>query len=114
MHNGPFMARFRIFWLDEGRLESFREKPPRNGPEPVRIRHYEEGDEIEAVSPYDAWLRLQGDAPERVGRRPLGVGDVLQTVNGETLICRYWGFEGAVWIDPENLEPSTETMQALS
>ena len=108
------MPRFRIYWLNDAHLDSFREKPPRNGPEPVRIKHYEEGGEIDAVSPYDAWLRLQGDAPERGEKRPLGVGDVLESAGGETLICRYWGFETAAWIDLEKSEAPMEALQALS
>ncbi|MCB1021611.1 MAG: hypothetical protein KDC27_16895 [Acidobacteria bacterium] len=107
------MTRFRIYWLGDAHLETFREKPPRNGPEPVRIKHYEDGGEIEAVSPYDAWLRLQGDAPERNGRRPFGVGDVLEAEDGAQ-ICRYWGFEAAAWIDVEKKEAPAEALQALS
>lgn len=108
------MPRFRIFWLTDAQLEAFREKAPRNGPEPVRIKHYEEGAEIDAVSPYDAWLRLQGDAPERADRRPFGVGDILQAEEGEAVICRYWGFESAAWVDLEHNEAPVEALQALS
>jgi hypothetical protein len=111
------MPRFRIHWLADAHLDSFRDKPPRNGPEPVRIKHYESGGEIEAVSPYDVWLRLQGDAPERTGRRAFGVGDILETPEGEAVICRYWGFEAAAWVDLEKIESvetSPEALQALS
>ena len=108
------MPLYRIYWLTDEHLDAFRDKPPRNGPEPVRIKHYEEGGEIDAASPYEAWLRLQGDAPERAGRRALGVGDLLATVTGDMLICRYWGFEGAVWTDAEKIGASVETLQALS
>ncbi len=108
------MPRFRIYWLTDAHLEAFREKPPRNGPEPVRIKHYEDGGEIDAVSPYDVWLRLQGEAPERAGKRALGVGDVLESDGGEALICRYWGFEAAAWVDLEKMQTSTEVVQALS
>jgi len=108
------MPGFRIFWLMDAHLDTFREKAPRNGPEPVRIKHYEEGVDIDAVSPYDAWLRLQGDAPERGDRRPFGVGDILQGEDGSLVICRYWGFEPAAWIDMDRNEQSTEALQALS
>ena len=108
------MPLFRIFWLTDSHLDAFRDKAPRNGPEPIRIKHYEEGGGIDAVSPYDAWLRLQGDAPERGERRPFGVGDVLQSEAGETLICRYWGFEPAAWIDIERQKSPPEAVQALS
>jgi hypothetical protein len=108
------MPCFRIYWLTDDHLDAFRQKPPRNGPEPVRIKHYVEGADMEAVSPYDAWLRLQGDAPERQGRRVFGVGDILQSETGSLEICRYWGFEPAIWVDVEQVESSTEALQALS
>ena len=108
------MPRFRTYWLTDAHLEAFREKPPRNGPEPVRIKHYEEGANIDAVSPYDAWLRLQGDAPERREGRAFGVGDILESEDGSVEICRYWGFEPAAWIDLDRTEASQEVVQALS
>ena len=108
------MPIFRIYWLADSHLDAFRQKAPRNGPEPVRIKHYEEGGEIDAVSLYDAWLRLQGDAPERGERRPFGVGDILESETGDALICRYWGFEPAAWVDTERKELPTEALQALS
>ncbi len=108
------MPRFQIFWLTDAQLDKFRDKPPRNGPEPIRIKHYEEDGSIDAVSAYDAWLRLQGDAPERGERRAFGVGDVLLGEDDRLLICRYWGFEPAAWIDVDKAEASEEALQALS
>ena len=107
------MPCFRIYWLGDAHLDAFREKPPRSGPEPVRVKHYVQGADIEAVSPYEAWLRLQGEVPERTDRA-FGVGDILQSETGGLEICRYWGFEPAMWIDVEQPESSPEALQALS
>ncbi len=53
---------------------------------------YREDGEVEASSPYEAWLALRRDG------RDLRVGDVLQEENGQATICKYAGFEPAEWM----------------
>jgi hypothetical protein len=40
---------------------------------------------------------LQGDGALERDLRPMGVGDVLEAVTGKPRVCRYVGFDDAVW-----------------
>jgi len=75
--------------------QQFRWAPHVSGTASVRPKDYEESEQIEAVNEYDAWQRL------RSSERPLEVGDLLQTEQGELRICKYVGFETAQWMLPE-------------
>jgi hypothetical protein len=40
---------------------------------------------------------LQGDGATERDLRPMGVGDVLEAWPGKPRVCRYVGFDDAVW-----------------
>jgi hypothetical protein len=88
------MPCYRLFFLRDRYVSSYREGPPHTKPYQLRIRDYEEGGEAKAATPYAAWksLRNHSDA-----RRSFGVGDALESDTGELLVLNYWGFDVAHW-----------------
>ncbi len=75
--------------------QQFRWAPHVSGCAQAKPRDYELRGSVEAQNEYDAW-RLLKEAGE-----PLGVGDLLETENGELRICKYVGLEPAQWVLPE-------------
>ncbi len=94
------MPLYRIFYLNDSEVTSFRHAPPRQQPCQLKQRHYEPQGEIEAPSPYAAWQMLQDEQAEARGLRSMGVGDVLETEQSEVLLCNFWGFDRAEWHVP--------------
>ncbi len=91
------MPRYRIHYLKDSPRQHFRSAPPVAGPLQLKLKDYQEGGEIEASSPYAAWKHLK----ETADRRPLEVGDALETDTGALYVCRWAGFEEARWYFPE-------------
>jgi hypothetical protein len=89
------MPNYRVFRMKDSPRQQFRWAPHVSGSATVKPRDYEPGDQIEAVNEYDAWRQL------RESNQPLGVGDLLETEDGQLRICKYVGFEPAQWVLPE-------------
>ena len=89
------MPNYRIHRLRESQRGSFRWAPHTSGVTPVKPKDYREEGIAEAPTPYAAWFRMRGE------ERPLGVGDLLESPEGELSICKYVGFEEARWMLPE-------------
>jgi hypothetical protein len=75
--------------------QQFRWAPHVSGAAAVKPKDYESGGQVEARNEYDAWRALR-DSGE-----PLSVGDLLETEEGQVRICKYVGFEPALWVQPE-------------
>lgn len=75
--------------------QHFRWAPHVSGVASVKPKDYEPSDEIEADNEYAAWALL------RNSERALSVGDILELPAGQLRICKYVGFEEALWIIPE-------------
>lgn len=89
------MPVFKIHRLKESAQQQFRWAPHTSGASPVKIKDYEAAGEVEAATPYEAWLKLKG-SPEA-----LRVGDLLESETGGLRVCKYVGFEEAAWVIPE-------------
>lgn len=89
------MPLFRVHRMKEAVRQHFRWAPHVSGLAAVKPKDFEPGEEIEAGHEYAAWNVMQES------ERPLGVGDILETPGGNLRICKYVGFESAVWIVPE-------------
>ena len=89
------MPVFRIHRMKDAPKQQFRWAPHVSGAASVKPKDYEPAGEVEAENEYAAWLVL------RNSERPLVVGDLLETSNGELRICKYVGFEEARWFVPE-------------
>ena len=74
--------------------QSFRWAPHVSGSAQVKQKDYEPGSQVEAPTEYAAWAQL------RASDQPLSVGDVLEAESGELRICKYVGFEQALWFVP--------------
>ncbi|MCS7314859.1 MAG: hypothetical protein RMI94_03165 [Bryobacterales bacterium] len=95
------MPRYRIHRLRDVQQEQFRWAPHTSGTAVVRPKDYREEGRVEAASPYAAWFLL------RERGTPLRVGDLLESDEGELLICKYVGFEAARWepVQPPGGQP---------
>lgn len=102
------MPHYRIFYLKDAQLAAFRQAPPGSGTHELKPRHYEEGGEIEAQSPYAVWQTLQGEEVERRGIRKMGVGDALDSGDSGLLVCNFWGFDRAAWHLPHPAQEAGE------
>ena len=96
------MLRYRIYYLKESQRQHFRYAPPAEpGPVKLKMKDYQPDGEIEASSPYAAWKKMRDEAGQEDGRRPIDIGDALETDTGALLVCKYVGFEEAQWLLPE-------------
>ena len=92
------MPLYRVMYLkDETVVERFRSLPPPGGATSVKAKDYVPAGEIEAPNEYAAWRMLQGESARERGLRPMGVGDVLEREAGKPRVCRFAGFDDAVW-----------------
>ncbi len=101
------MPRYRIYYLRESQRQHFRHAPPAAVPPKLKMKDYQPEGEIEASSPYAAWKQMREAGGER---RPIEVGDALETDAGALLLCRYVGFEEAQWFVPE--PPPSQPLEA--
>ena len=91
------MPRYRILYLLPDHASSFRDKPPKKPPYSLRESHHEEGPEVEAQTPYELWLQLQEQPETMETPQAIKVGDAIRNVEGELLVCNFWGFDKAEW-----------------
>jgi len=89
------MPSYRVYHMKDSLRQQFRWAPHVSGTATVKPRDYEPNGQIEASNEYDAWQTL------RASSRPLSVGDLLESNEGQLCICKYVGFEPAQWIQPE-------------
>jgi hypothetical protein len=89
------MPVFKIHRLKDSAQQQFRWAPHTPGSSPVKPKDYEVAGEVEAATPYEAWLSLKGTEQE------LRVGDLLESETGSLRVCKYVGFEEAAWVIPE-------------
>ena len=98
------MSLYRIYRMKEAPREHFRWAAHTGGLAVVKLKDYDPGALLEALTPYAAWKALSGD-PD-----PIRPGDLLEFITpdgapGELRIAKYIGFEPAQWYIPE---PKTE------
>lgn len=74
----------------------------------MKPKDYEKDAEIEAASPYAAWVAL------RESEKALQVGDLLEFQGGEIRIFKYIGFEEARWYVPEPGLPADAASVAVT
>ena len=89
------MPQFRIHRMKDQLRESFRFAPHLPAQASVKLKDYEPSGHVDATHEYEAWANL------RSTERALQLGDLLETETGELRICKYVGFEPAVWFVPE-------------
>jgi hypothetical protein len=90
------MPRYKLFSLRESLVQRFRESAPKPKPYGLQLRDYEEAGEVEAAGPYGAWKQLQEGAEGRALRQ-FGVGDAIESEEGDLIVLNYWGFDDAAW-----------------
>jgi hypothetical protein len=101
------VSQYRIHRLKENARQQFRWAPHTIGPSQAKPKDYEIFGEVEAATPYSAWLALKD------GEQALQPGDILESENGELRIYKYVGFEEAQWLLPAPEAPaSTEGVVA--
>lgn len=101
------MPSFQIHRLRDHERQRFRWAPHTSGTSTVKAKDYEKIAGIESPTEYGAWLAL------RDAGTPLHVGDLLETEDGSLRICKYIGFEEALWFVPEVRPGSTANTQTL-
>jgi hypothetical protein len=89
------MPSYRVYHMKDSLRQQFRWAPHVSGSATVKPKDYEQNGQIEAKNEYDAWRLL------RESDKPLGVGDLLESEDGQLRICKYVGFEPAQWMQPE-------------
>ena len=89
------MPSYRVYHMKDSLQQQFRWAPHVPGNATVKPKDYEQNGHIDAQNEYDAWRLL------RESDRPLGVGDLLESEDGQLRICKYVGFEPAQWVQPE-------------
>jgi len=89
------MPAYRIHRMKDTPRQQFRWAPHVSGSASVKPKDYEENGRVEGANEYDAWQQL------RQSDRPLAVGDLLESEDGQLRICKYVGFEPAQWVLPE-------------
>jgi len=94
------MPQYRILYLKDSEVERFRHAAPKDKPDQLSLKHYDEVGRIEAPSAYSAWKELQEHGAEEREIRPMGVGDVFEVEGEKPLLCHFWGFEEAAWRQP--------------
>ncbi len=75
--------------------QQFRWAPHVSGAANAKPKDFEPAGEVEAIHEYDAWCILRDSGT------PLNVGDLLESESGQLTICKYVGFEPALWVHPE-------------
>jgi hypothetical protein len=94
------MPNFRIYRMKDSPRQNFRWAPHVAGLAQVKPKDYEPDEPVEATHEYAAWSLLRNTP------KPLAVGDLLEAETGELRICKYVGFEKALWIVPETAPPA--------
>ncbi len=89
------MPQYQIYRMKDGTREQFRWQPHTAGTTVLKPKDFEKETVVEATSEYAAWQR------SREADAPLRIGDLLEIDGGPLRICKYIGFEDAVWFVPE-------------
>lgn len=89
------MPRYRIYRMKEAPRQNFRWSSHAAGTAQVKPKDYDPGAEVEGPTPYAVWSTLR-DTPDA-----LQVGDLLESETGTLHVCKYVGFDEAVWLLPE-------------
>jgi len=90
------MPNYRIHRLKDHLRQQFRYAPHVSGSATVKLRDYDPGASVEALTPYAAFFTLR-DSEER-----LRAGDMLEAENGSLRIFKFVGFEEAQWVVTES------------
>src|SRR2546425_12537294 len=92
------MPIYRVHYLkDPPAIERFRAHGPPEGVTSLKPKDYVQVTEIEAPHEYAVWKQLQGEGAQERKLRPMGVGDVLEVEARQPRVCRFAGFDDAVW-----------------
>src|SRR4051794_15702282 len=86
---------YRVFRMKDSPRQQFRWAPHVSGPANVKPKDFETAGQVEALHEYDAWRLL------RESGEPLAVGDLLESEDSRLRICKYVGFEPALWVLPD-------------
>ena len=89
------MPQYRIYRMKDSPRQQFRWAPHVSGSASLKPKDYEQRGEVQALNEYEAWKQLRESGDE------LQVGDLLESAEGQLRICKYVGFEPALWIVPE-------------
>ena len=95
------MPLFRIYRMKDSPRQQFKWSPHVSGCASLKPKDYEQHGQVEALNEYDAWRQL------RESEEALGVGDLLESEDGQLRVCKYVGFEPAQWILPEAKHPES-------
>ena len=92
--------RYRIYRIKETPREHFRWAAHTGGVAIVKQRDYDQGEIVEAASPYALWKTLAAT------ESPLRPGDLVEILDENGIassmqIAKYIGFEPAQWFVPE-------------
>jgi hypothetical protein len=102
------MPLFRIHRMKDGPRQQFRSAAHVSGTASVKPKDYEAAAQTEAENEYAAWALLRNT------EQPVNVGDLLESETGQLRICKYVGFEDALWIVPEPTQAALATPPAAA
>ncbi|SRR6266478_3584553 len=93
------MPTYKVLYLkDQAAIDRFRAQPPPDGVTSIKAKDYEQVATIDAPHEYAVWRMLQGEASAQHNvPREMGVGDVLEIEGAKPRVCRFSGFDDAVW-----------------
>ena len=104
------MPTYKVLYLkDQAAIEKFRTQIPSEGPATIKPKDYTQVAEIEAPNEYAVWKTLQEEGAAERRLRPMGVGDVLEVEGGKPRVCRFAGFDDAVWFTFEPKKKDEES-----
>ena len=106
------MPTYKVLYLkDQLLIDKFQSHIPTEGPVSLKPKDYTQVAEIEAPNEYAVWKMLQGDGAAERQLRPMVVGDALQVEGGKPRVCRFAGFDDAVWFifEPKKKDEESAT-----
>jgi len=106
------MPTYKVLYLkDQSLIDKFQSHIPTEGPASLKAKDYVQVGEIEAPNEYAVWKMLQGDGATERQLRPMVVGDALEVETGKPRVCRFAGFDDAVWFtfEPKPKDDVTAT-----
>jgi hypothetical protein len=111
------MPTYKVLYLkDDSLIEKFRSQIPHEGPASLRPANYQQVAEVEAPNEYAVWQMLRGEGARERNLRPMVVGDALELETGKPRVCRFSGFDDAVWFtfEPKKKEEEASATEAPS
>jgi hypothetical protein len=106
------MPTYRVLYLrDQSLIEKFQSHVPTEGPASLKPKDYVQVAEIEAPNEYAVWKMLQGEGAAARRLRAMVVGDALEAEPGKPRVCRFAGFDDAVWFtfEPKKKDEASAT-----